>query len=286
MLPFPVANSVKSRRLLDRCSLVPACVERPVVCVRRSRRSAPACWPARSRACSDASVGSACYQPGAEAVLLPVVGTHKDHVGGLDEQRSQILAARLERRPRIGRPPVLCCRGMRPSQAPKSRPRSNASPVPDRCDHGGRDQRADAGNGLQPRTVRFALADQLDVARHRLDVFVEPEPVLVERLSKPELDGFWIHLDADVLDDADAGGAVQVRLGWLACAAGLASYSTEGGVVRSFLMPARRLLASRRRRRALAVGLVGRRGAGLTAARRRSATSRSSASWRLRSWVR
>ena len=24
----------------------------------------------------------------------------------------------------------------------------------------------------------------------------------VERLSKPELDGFWIHLDADVLDDA------------------------------------------------------------------------------------
>ena len=84
----------------------------------------------------------------------------------------------------------------------------------------------------------------------------------------------------------DAGGAVQVRLGWLACAGGLASYSTKGGVVRNFLTPARRLLASRRRRRALAVGLVGRRGAGLTAARRRSATSRSSASWRLRSWVR
>lgn len=84
----------------------------------------------------------------------------------------------------------------------------------------------------------------------------------------------------------DAGGAVPLYLGWLACAAGLASYSTASGVVRSFLRPARRLLASRRRRRAPAVGLVGRRGAGLTAARRRSATSRSSASWRLRSWVR
>ena len=81
----------------------------------------------------------------------------------------------------------------------------------------------------------------------------------------------------------DAGGAVPVCLGWIACAAGLTSYSTARGVVRSFLMPARRFLASRRRRRAPAVGLVGRRGAGLTAARRRSATSRSSASWRLRS---
>jgi len=37
---------------------------------------------------------------------------------------------RLEIRPRIERPPVLYCRGTRPSQAPRSRPRSNASPVP------------------------------------------------------------------------------------------------------------------------------------------------------------
>lgn len=37
---------------------------------------------------------------------------------------------RLEMRPRIGRPPVLYWRGIRPSQAPKSRPRSNASPLP------------------------------------------------------------------------------------------------------------------------------------------------------------
>jgi hypothetical protein len=47
-----------------------------------------------------------------------------------------------------------------------------------------------------------------------------------------------------------------------------ASYSTEGGVICSFLMVARRLLAPRRHRRALAVSLVGRQGAGKTAARR------------------
>lgn len=40
------------------------------------------------------------------------------------------LLPRLEMRPRIDRPPVLCCRGTKPSQAPKSRPDSKASPVP------------------------------------------------------------------------------------------------------------------------------------------------------------
>ena len=40
------------------------------------------------------------------------------------------LLPRLEMRPRTERPPVLYCRGTRPSQAPKSRPRSKASPLP------------------------------------------------------------------------------------------------------------------------------------------------------------
>src|ERR1700761_3635900 len=40
------------------------------------------------------------------------------------------LLPRLEIRPRMDRPPVLYWRGTRPSHAPKSRPRSNASPVP------------------------------------------------------------------------------------------------------------------------------------------------------------
>jgi hypothetical protein len=41
------------------------------------------------------------------------------------------LLTRLQMRPWMDRPPVLHWRGMRPSRAPKSRPRSNASPVPD-----------------------------------------------------------------------------------------------------------------------------------------------------------
>ena len=45
-------------------------------------------------------------------------------------------------------------------------------------------------------------------------------------------------------------------------------------------------LAGRRRSLAARLGLVGRRGVGASAARRTSATSRSSASWRLRSWLR
>ncbi len=34
-------------------------------------------------------------QPGAEAELLPVFGSHQDDLGSLNEQRSQILAAAL-----------------------------------------------------------------------------------------------------------------------------------------------------------------------------------------------
>ena len=40
------------------------------------------------------------------------------------------LLPRFEMRPRIGLPHVLCWRGTRPSHAPKSRPRSKASPLP------------------------------------------------------------------------------------------------------------------------------------------------------------
>src|SRR5262249_7487365 len=55
---------------------------------------------------------------------------------------------------------------------------------------------------------------------------------------------------------------------------------------RSALMLPRRFLSSTRRRRDALVGLVGRRGTGRTAASRISSVSRSSASARLRSWVR
>src|SRR6516164_9215877 len=51
-------------------------------------------------------------------------------------------------------------------------------------------------------------------------------------------------------------------------------------------MAERRFFDSSRRSRAPAVGLVARRGTGVTAARRIKSTRRSRASWRLRAWVR
>ncbi len=62
--------------------------------------------------------------------------------------------------------------------------------------------------------------------------------------------------------------------------------SSFGAGRRCCFRAARRDLAARRRRLAAAVGLVGRRGIGGAAARRIRAIRRSSASWRLRSWVR
>ena len=56
----------------------------------------------------------------------------------------------------------------------------------------------------------------------------------MERLSRPELDGFWIHLDADVLDDAIMP-AVDYRmpdgLSWDELAAVLRAGVTSGGAV-------------------------------------------------------
>jgi arginase len=56
----------------------------------------------------------------------------------------------------------------------------------------------------------------------------------VARLSKPELDGFWIHLDADVLDDA-VTPAVDYRipdgLSWDELAAVLRSGVSSGRAV-------------------------------------------------------
>src|SRR5205814_587654 len=69
-------------------------------------------------------------QPRAEAVSGPVVRAHQEHLRRLISSVRRYLLPRLEMRPRIDRPPVLYCRGTRPSQAPKSRPRSKASPVP------------------------------------------------------------------------------------------------------------------------------------------------------------
>src|SRR3954470_8204882 len=72
----------------------------------------------------------AVLEPRAEAISGPIVRAHQEHLRRLDHQRAQVLAAALGDAPRTERPSVLYCRGTRPSQAPKSRPRSKASPPP------------------------------------------------------------------------------------------------------------------------------------------------------------
>ena len=87
---------------------------------------------------------------------------------------------RFEMLPRIERPPVLYCRGTRPSQAPKSRPRSKASPVPIAA------TTAVEISGPTPGTLirRMQLASFWLISSispdDRLDALVEPEPVLIE----------------------------------------------------------------------------------------------------------
>jgi hypothetical protein len=90
------------------------------------------------------------------------------------------LLPRLEMRPRMDRPPVLYWRGTRPSHAPKSRPRSNASPVPNGGDHGGRDRWANAGNAHEALAVGLLLADLCDLAGDRIDPLIEGNPVFIK----------------------------------------------------------------------------------------------------------
>ena len=68
-------------------------------------------------------------EPSTEAIPGPIMRAHQEDLRRLINSVRRYLLPRLEMRPRMDRPPVLCCRGTRPSQAPKSRPRSKASPV-------------------------------------------------------------------------------------------------------------------------------------------------------------
>src|SRR6478672_7535652 len=91
------------------------------------------------------------------------------------------LLPRLEMRPRIDRPPVLYWRGTRPSHAPKSRPRSNASPAPMAA------TTAVEISGPMPGTLmrRWQLASfspiwSISLAGKGLDPLIDMYPVFVE----------------------------------------------------------------------------------------------------------
>ena len=70
------------------------------------------------------------FDPGFEPVAFPVLYPDQHNPCRLREQNAQVAIARLEILPRIVRSPVEICLGTSPSQAPKSRPLENTSPVP------------------------------------------------------------------------------------------------------------------------------------------------------------
>jgi len=84
----------------------------------------------------------------------------------------------MEMRPRIDRPPVLYCRGTRPSQAAKSRPRSKASPLPIAATV------AVEISGPTPGTLincgHLASAEGFNLAGDGLDALIQTAPVFME----------------------------------------------------------------------------------------------------------
>jgi arginase len=64
---------------------------------------------------------------------------------------------------------------------------------------GMRDAEEAANYGSQPLPVRLRAFDVPEIRRRGIEVVAGEA---VSRLTRPELAGFWVHLDADVLDDA------------------------------------------------------------------------------------
>src|SRR4029077_2779877 len=82
------------------------------------------------------------------------------------------LLPRLEMRPRTERPPVLYCRGTRPSQAPIA-PALKSLAGADRGDKAGRDHRPDARHAHQPLAFGLDAAEFFDLAGDGLDALVQ-----------------------------------------------------------------------------------------------------------------
>src|SRR6516165_3288809 len=90
------------------------------------------------------------------------------------------LLPRLEMRPRIDRPPVLYCRGTSPSQAAKSRPRSNASPLPIAATMAVEISGPDPGNTHQLPALSLRPAEDFNLAGDGFDTLVQAAPVFIE----------------------------------------------------------------------------------------------------------
>src|SRR5579859_7053900 len=89
------------------------------------------------------------------------------------------LLPRLEMRPRIERPPVLYCRGTRPSQAPEVAPATKGLSGADRGDKTGRNQRPDARHAHQTLALGLDVAEFFDCTGDVPDALVQVAPVVV-----------------------------------------------------------------------------------------------------------
>src|SRR5882757_10966389 len=85
--------------------------------------------------------------------------------------------------PRIVRSPVDICLGTSPSQAPKSRPLENTSPVPIAATMALEMIRTDARHRHQARTCRILTGQCFDLAGEAIDALIQPAPVACQLLD-------------------------------------------------------------------------------------------------------
>ena len=82
----------------------------------------------------------------------------------------------------MARPPVEICRGMRPSEAPKSLPLENTSPLPIAATVAV-DDRANARYRHEELGTVILLGQRLDLVQHGRDASIEIAPVRTEVLD-------------------------------------------------------------------------------------------------------
>jgi hypothetical protein len=115
-------------------------------------------------------------------VLLPALRAQEYGTSCLNEQHPQIAIATLRDGPRTVCPPVDICRGTSPSQAPKSLPLENASPLPIAAivavEMIGPMPGTVSGVWLRhPVPTPSSCSDKVDLVRHGFDAPIEIAPV-------------------------------------------------------------------------------------------------------------
>src|SRR5262245_39051016 len=119
-------------------------------------------------------------EPLTKAELLPVLRSHQEHLGSLDEERSQVTAAALGDATQDGASSGAVLAGHQAEPGTEVSAAIERFTGADGSDDGGRDQRPDAGHAHHTDAVDLALADLLDLLGDCLNALVEPKPVSME----------------------------------------------------------------------------------------------------------